>query len=37
MIQLKEITGAIDIMAKAVGVTTSELDKMLKAGEVLSA
>ncbi len=33
----ERLPGAFDIMAKAVGVTTSELDKMLKAGEVLSA
>ena len=32
----ERLPGAFDIMAKAVGVSTSELDKMLKAGEVLS-
>jgi len=33
----ERLPGAFDIMAKAVGVNTSELDKMLRAGEVLSA
>jgi tape measure domain-containing protein len=33
----ERLPGAFDIMAKAVGVSTSKLDKMLKKGEVLSA
>lgn len=32
----ERLPGAFDLMAKALNVTSSELDKMLKAGEVLS-
>lgn len=32
----ERLPGAFDIMAKAVGVSSSELDKMLRAGEILS-
>lgn len=33
----ERLPGAFNIMAKAVGVTTAELDKMLKKGEIISA
>ena len=32
----ERLPGAMDIMAKSMGVTTSELDKMMKKGEVLT-
>ena len=33
----ERLPGAFGIMAEAIGVTTQELDKMLRAGEILSA